>query len=287
MYRTGFYQTHSATYRMVCFIVFLFTVFTSFFAHAQGNLLVMPRRVIFDASVKSQELNLANTGKDTARYTISLIDVRMKQDGNFEVITEPDSGQQFAGKYLRFFPRSVTLAPNESQVIKMQVHRQADMPAGEYRSHIYFRAVPADKSPAPAAPVLDSSLSIRLVPVFGISIPVIVRVGETAAQVNFSAISFALLKDSTPQLSFLFTRSGNRSVYGDLAVNFIPSQGKPSVVGRVKGVAVYTPNTSRQLQLNLEKPAGVDYRSGSLQLVYSSAADTKYEKFAEATVPLH
>lgn len=286
MYRMGFCQTRSATSHLVCLVVFLSAFFTSTVAHAQGNLLVMPRRVIFDGSLKSQELNLANTGKDTARYAISVIDARMKQDGNFEVITEPDSGQQFAGRYLRFFPRSVTLAPNESQVIKMQVNRQAGMPAGEYRSHIYFRAVPTDRNPAPAAPVQDSSLSIRLVPVFGISIPAIIRVGETAAQINFSDISFAFLNDSIPRLSLLFTRGGNRSVYGDLAVNFIPVHGRPSLVGRVKGIAVYTPNTSRQLQLDLEKPAGIDYHSGSLQLVYSSAADTKYEKYAEATVPL-
>lgn len=255
---------------------------------SQGNLLVMPRRVVFDGSLKSQELNLANIGKDTARYTISLIDVRMKPDGNFEVISEPDSGQQFAGRYLRFFPRSVLLAPGESQVVKMQVARQADMRPGEYRSHIYFRAVPADIAPEPVAPPLrDSSLSIRIVPVFGISIPVIIRVGETAAQVGFTDISFSLLNDSIPQLNFGFTRSGNRSVYGDLAVNFIPAQGKPFLVGRLKGVAVYTPNKSRYMQLRLEKPAGLDYRTGSLQLVYTSAADQKYEKFAETTVALH
>lgn len=254
---------------------------------SQGNLLVMPRRVVFDGSLKSQELNLANIGKDTARYTISLIDVRMKPDGNFEVISEPDSGQQFAGRYLRFFPRSVLLAPGESQVVKMQVTRQSDMQPGEYRSHIYFRAVPAGNTPEPAAPLRDSSLSIRIVPVFGISIPVIIRMGQTAAQVDFADISFSLLNDSIPQLNFQFMRSGNRSVYGDLAVNFIPPQGKPFPVGRLKGVAVYTPNKSRSIQLRLEKPAGVDYHTGSLQLVYTSAADTKYEKFAEKTVALH
>ena len=289
MYRMGFFrklQTNGVLCRLLPLLAF--TAFYSFPARAQGNLLVMPRRVVFDGSFKSQELNLANTGKDTARYAISIIDVRMKSDGNFEVISEPDSGQQFAGKFIRFFPRSVTLGPNESQVIKMQITRQSDMMPGEYRSHIYFRALPADDVAGPVAPpVRDSSLSIRLVPVFGISIPVIIRVGETTAQINFSGISFSLIQDSIPRLSLALSRSGNRSVYGDFAVNFVPAQGKPVVVGRARGIAVYTPNTSRQLQLDLARPGGLDYHSGTLQLVYSSAADARYEKYAEAVVPLH
>ena len=33
----------------------------------QGNLLLMPRRVIFEGAKRYEELNLANTGRDTAR----------------------------------------------------------------------------------------------------------------------------------------------------------------------------------------------------------------------------
>jgi P pilus assembly chaperone PapD len=106
----------------ICFLGWLITLLAVFTeTHAQGNLLVTPRRVVFGAKKKMQELNLANTGKDTARYVISLIDVRMKEDGSFEQITEADSGQHFAGQQLRIFPRSVVLAPNESQVVKVQV----------------------------------------------------------------------------------------------------------------------------------------------------------------------
>src|ERR1700759_689889 len=90
-------------------------------ATAQGDLLISPLRIVFEGSKKSQEINLANVGKDTATYVVSIIDIRMKEDGSFEQITVPDSGQNFAGKYLRFFPRRVTLAPNEAQVVKIQL----------------------------------------------------------------------------------------------------------------------------------------------------------------------
>ena len=68
---------------------------------SQGDLLITPRRVVFEGSKRSMDLNLANTGKDTAVYSISLIQIRMKEDGGFETITEPDPGQRFADRCRR------------------------------------------------------------------------------------------------------------------------------------------------------------------------------------------
>ena len=287
MHRSGFYRpTRKSKGRFFFTVLLLFSIIHSTQLRAQGNLLVMPRRVIFEGAMKSQELNIANIGTDTARYSISLIEIRMKRDGNFEVISTPDSGQNFADKYIRFFPRNVTLAPNESQVVKMQVSRSNAMQPGEYRSHIYFRAIPHEKSREQANAASDSSISISLVPVFGISIPVIIRVGETAAQVSLTDISFELARDSTPRLNLLFERKGNRSVYGDFMVNLISPQGKKVQVGLVKGIAVYTPNESRQVKIDLDKGHDINYHSGKLQLVYSAPAEAKYVKFAEAEVLL-
>jgi P pilus assembly chaperone PapD len=84
---------------------------------AQGDLLITPRRVVFEGSKRSMDLNLANIGKDTATYAISL----MKEDGGFETITDPDPGQRFADRFIRFFPRSVTLGPNEAQAVKIKL----------------------------------------------------------------------------------------------------------------------------------------------------------------------
>src|ERR1700722_7793293 len=123
---------------------------------AQGNLLLLPGRVIFEGAKRYEELNLANTGKDTARYVISLMHIRMKEDGGFEEIDQPDSGERFADRYIRFFPHSVVLGPEESQVVKIQLTKINELLPGEYRSHLYFRAIP-DKAPlGEEGPVTDS-----------------------------------------------------------------------------------------------------------------------------------
>ena len=74
---------------------------------AQGNLMITPRRVVFEGARKTQELNIANTGEDSARYLISLMQLRMKTDGGFEQITLPDSGQNFASDFIRFSPAAL------------------------------------------------------------------------------------------------------------------------------------------------------------------------------------
>lgn len=265
----------------------IFSILSSMDALAQGNLLITPRRVVFDGTKKTQELNLANTGQDSARYNVSIIQYRMKEDGSFEEITTPDPGQNFADKYIRFFPRSVMLGPNEAQVVKMQLTRTDQLAPGEYRSHVYFRSVPKETALGEKSAVKDStSIAVKLVPIFGITIPVIVRVGQSTTKVNFSDLKLDVINDTIPRLQLTFNRTGNMSVYGDIQVDYLPQQGKTVTVGTVKGIAVYTPNSIRRFVMDLDKKAGVNYHTGSLHITYSAQADTKPEKFAEADLPL-
>lgn len=255
--------------------------------YAQGDLVLMPRRVVFEGAKKYEELNLANTGKDTARYAISMMHVRMHEDGSFEEISEPGAGENFADKYIRFFPHSVILGPGESQVVKIQLNRSNELIAGEYRSHLYFRAIPNETPLGQVVPTKDSSISIHLVPVFGISIPVIIHVGETNTQVSLAANSLEINNDTIPVLNMNFARTGNMSVYGDIAVEYISAQGKKIAAGSIKGVAVYTPNTSRTIKFNLEKNKAIDYHSGKLHISYMAPAESKKGLIAETDLALH
>lgn len=256
-------------------------------AAAQGNLLLMPRRVIFEGSKKYEELNLANTGRDTARYVISFMHIRMKEDGGFEEITQPDSGENFADKFVRYFPHSVTLGPAESQVIKIQLTRTNELVPGEYRSHLYFRAIPPGLPLGEKPTAADSGISIRLVPVFGISIPVIIRVGESTCEVSLSDLSLEKAEGKTSTLNLTFHRTGKMSVYGDLRVDHISVEGKTTVVGEIKGIAVYTPNASRKAKISLAATPGVNYKKGKLHVTYTSSADAiKPVKLAETELVL-
>jgi len=266
----------------------LLSIITSTRANAQGNLLITPRRVVFEGQKRTQDLNLANTGLDTAKYNVSVINYRMREDGAFEEVTTPDTGQNFADKFLRFFPRTVTLAPNEAQVVKMQVTKAEQLTPGEYRSHVYFRAVPKQTALGTTEVKKDSTaIGVKLVPIFGITIPVIIRVGESTMKVNLTDLKLEMVNDTLPRLQFTFNRTGTMSVYGDIVVEHISPAMIITQVGTVRGIAVYTPNTTRRFQMELDKKAKVDFRTGNLKITYTSQSDTKTEKYTEVVLPLH
>jgi P pilus assembly chaperone PapD len=255
---------------------------------AQGDLLITPRRVVFDGGNKTQQINLANNGQEEATYIISFKEYKMLEDGSFEEITEPEPGLNFASSNLRFFPRSVTLAPAEAQVVKVQLSKTRGLEDGEYRSHIYFRAVPDDETVplGEEEQVVDSTaLSIKLTPIFGITIPVIFRVGDTSAEVTLSDLAMNLDDSEKPKLKMTFNRTGNMSVYGNIEVDHVSPSGERTRVGIVKGIAVYTPNTKRSFQLDL-LPSEVDYSTGKLEIEYISGSDVKTTILCEAELVL-
>ena len=255
---------------------------------AQGDLLITPRRVVFEGTKRSMDLNLANTGKDTATYAISLMQIRMKEDGGFETITYPDPGQRFADRFIRFFPRSVTLGPNEAQALKIQLIRSNELEPGEYRSHFYFRSIPKISPLGEKEKAKDTTtISVMLTPVFGITIPAIIRVGESTARVAFSDLRFEMANDTIPRFTLVFNRSGNMSVFGDITVDHISTLGKITRVGMANGVAVYTPNTKRRFQFNLNMVPGVDFRTGTLRVIYTASSDVKPVRLAEAELALN
>lgn len=263
-------QTHFTRLLTKTFTTLLVVLFTwSSASYAQGNLLITPKRVVFEGTKRSEEINLANIGKDTATYVVSFTQIRMREDGSFENISTPDSGQKFADQYLRFFPRTVRLGPNEVQTLKVQLMRPGQIEPGEYRSHIYFRAIPNNTPLGEDENKKDSTVSVKLTPIFGISIPAIIRVGEQDGAVTMSGAKYSVYNDTLPLVEFTLNRSGRTSVYGDLSVDHISPYGKVTRIAMAKGVAVYSPTARRKVTLPLNKYAGADLTGGTLRIQYT------------------
>lgn len=249
---------------------------------AQGDLLITPRRVVFEGNVQREELSLVNTGKDTTTYSISFVEKNMKDDGSFISLDKKSNQKMSAEPYLRLFPRTVTLAPGEPQVIMLQCRRTPNMAAGEYRSHLYFRSE-KDYSPLGAKnPFKDTTLvSVQLIPIFGISIPVIVRTGTLNVASTFTNLRLSVVNDTIPTLDFTINRAGNCSTYGDLVVEYSSGKNKPIAVGLIKGVGVYTNIEHRNVSVKLNQVKGVVFKTGNLKVRYTTPDDAKYMVYAE------
>jgi hypothetical protein len=131
-----------------------------------------------------------------------------------------------------------------------------------------------------------TSVSVRLIPIFGITIPVIIRVGDSATEVYLSDLALEKGDNEALYLKMSFNRSGNMSVYGDLNVTHVAPNGTETRVGVVNGIAVYTPNTIRNFRIALDNQSGVDFSSGKLLITYTAQSDVRPETYATAQLEL-
>ena len=267
---------------LTLFLITAFILKTS----AQGNLLITPKRVVFEGNKQQAELNLMNTGTDTATYSVSFRNYNMTEQGKLSLVEKSDSSQMLAEPYIRIFPRLITLAPGEAQDIMLQFRRKVDMIAGEYRSHLWFRDEKNYALLGNEKQTLDQNqLSVSLTAIYGITIPVIIRVGTLGVSATLSDLKFETKDDTIKKLKLTINRSGNISINGKLKVEYIPSKGKSCQVA-VMNVGIYTNLDKRDISIKLNKPNGQDLKSGKLKVRYTSPDDSKYVVYTEAELDL-
>jgi hypothetical protein len=273
------------------FLPLAFLLLFYFPLQAQGDLLIFPKRITFDGIQKRVEtLNLSNVGKDTATYTLSYNEIKMGEDGSFNTIDVAETDQNFASPYLRYYPRTITLAPNQSQNVKIQLVKTNALKQGEYRSHLYFRAVPRvtllKKEATDSITKETKDSSINLTPVFGLSIANIIVIGENTTTVQLTNLAITKsIKDNTSTLSLDFNRQGNRSAYGTIEVNHVSFDGTTTQASIIKGFAIYSPGHLRKSKITLNNSKNIDYTRGRLKVRFTT--EDKRTLYAEATLELN
>lgn len=244
------------------------------------DLLVTPTRVVFEGNMQTTELALVNRSNTAHTYALSFVQYRMNAAGEIKEIDAtdtPDPQDRFADSLIRFSPRRVILEPRQVQMVRMMLRKPADLAEGEYRSHLSFRLIPTAES-AVKPDSVSRGIQIKLIPIYGVTIPVIVRYGSLTATTRLSALRF-----DAKGLHFTIEREGSRSTYGDLVVQF-KGTGKAVTVGAMNGVAVYTPNPKRTVSMTLSPPKGVEIRTGELIVRYIAKENETEQLIAEGRI---
>lgn len=232
-------------------------------AQAQGDLLVAPTRVILDGR-RGTEVILSNIGSQEVTYRISLELRRMTEDGSLVEVPEAEisPGETAALEMIRFAPRRITLPPGQPQAVRISARPGAELPDGEYRAHMSFKAIPRpDPVTAPQEQV--TGVSIRLIPIYGVTIPIIVRHGrlEVKAAMNQPRV---VPGEHGPELQFSISRQGDSSIYGELKVF---RRGIAEPVYFVRGIAVYPELDQRIVTLPLSEEQALAMK-GPLRFEY-------------------
>jgi hypothetical protein len=251
----------------------------------QGRLMVHPTRLVLDDAIprskadrqgflqnrgRSGEILLVNGGQERGTYRISMVNMDMAEDGSVhDVPRQP--GRINAEDLIRYAPKQVTLEPHSTQAVRIQVRLPEGLAPGEYRSHMVFRAVPNAAPPrAPEAGAEAKGFSVKLTPIYGLSIPIIIRHGAT--QVSTDLTGLQLLPPAGPEgppvFQFRINRKGNKSVFGDLEILWSPRVGLSRVVASRNGIAIYAKLSHRDFALDLPELPAKGRGPGTLKLRY-------------------
>jgi hypothetical protein len=248
--------------------------------------MLYPTRLVFEKNQRTTQVDLINNGTEPATYRISVVNRRMSETGELLAIDAPREGELFANDMVQFSPRQVTLQPGTSQTVRVMIRKPAELASGEYRSHLHFEKL-ADTTASTSVEtgVKPQEIGIVLTALVGASIPVIIRHDVSPASVSLSHL--ALNKAAAqPMLALQFDRTGNSSVYGDLAVSFTPRGGTEEVVGRANGIAVYNPNALRRASLALQPPPKLALAHGTLKATYRARPEAGGAVLAEAALDI-
>ena len=238
-----------------------------------ANLNISPKRLTFDRSGKSATVYIFNQGKAPATFDIALVDRIMTPAGQItplsEAVGKPELAD-IAGKLksakpmLLATPRRATLAPGKGQTIRVRVNPGAETTVGpgEYRTHLTVTTIPPRDiglTAEQASTTRPDELKFLIRSVFGISIPVIVRLGgaDVRGGIENVSLTYADLSPDgiappvrTPVLNFDLARLGESSLFGNIEVRGEKSK---DPIGLARGVGVYTEIAARSVQLPLQR----------------------------------
>lgn len=246
---------------------------------AMANVTIDPKRVVFHGRQRMAKVNLINSGDKDAVYRIFFQETIMDDEGKLQVLKEGEvpADHPGASKMIRYSPRRVTIPANSGQVVRLMLRKPKDLADGEYRSNIVFQGVPdADKGANIEKVALKKDeVRISITPIFGISIPAIVRHGDLKASGSISDLKLNTEEQNISNkegktekvtkkvLALNLNREGERSLYGSFTIDYkAPNSNESIEVGRIKGVAVYTNVNSRKLEITLNPPEGTELKKG-------------------------
>lgn len=264
-------STTSTLARIICTLAAFISLTTSFNALALGQLMVSPTRVVFEGNERTKQISVINNGSETGRFRISFVRRNMNAEGKIKQVDESEAGM-YSDEMVRFSPRQVTLQPGQSQTVRLLLRKKSGTADGEYRSHMMFQSLPdaATSDVNNLAGDKANELTVTLIPVVGITIPVIVRQGKLDSKITLS--DFEIKQGNTVKaqsvLSLKINREGTKSAYGDFRVYFTAKGGVPVTIGRINGVAVYTSTANRSLDIKLQMPENLSLSNGELRVTY-------------------
>lgn len=231
---------------------------------AEARIDIVPQKLVIENRERSADMTVLNLQDITGTFRIELVNFIQDENGVYSEIKTPLNPDFDPTENIRFSPRQFTLEPGGKQKVRISLRRPANLPEGEYRVHIKAtRLVEDDERRS------ETSHNISVISNIGVTIPVIIRHGDTQADAKISAINLRKApntKTERAELDLTINRVGTESTIGMIEVlKKQEDSSQEKRIGYIKNMNVFTDIEKR----NITIPLSEDLKgSGTLHVRY-------------------
>ena len=235
-------------------------------AQAGAVLFIHPTLVMFEGNQRSATITLANRGDETGTFEMSWTDMAMTPEGG--LVKYEGQAPWSVQSYVRYSPRRVTLAPAESQVIRIAVRRGLEVPEGEYYSHFRVLTLNSeDPSAAEADANEPTGSAITIEARSAIAVPIVWRNSRQSSSASIEAVR---IDQETNQLSVDVQRHGPLSVRGFLHVFETAADGARNALAQPVPLVIYANLDERTMNIELNDGVSTGSLARNTEVYYST-----------------
>lgn len=241
-------------------------------ALAGAVLLIYPTQVLFEGRSRSAEVMLTNQGDAIGTFETSWMEMGMRPEG---ILQKRDADEWSIQPYIRYSPRRVTLAPGESQVIKIALRPDSTAAEGEYYTHLRILTLnqedlDAEEPDQPTAGQAGVNIRARS----AVAIPIIWRNSDARPEI---LIESAHLEPLEHQVTVRVRRDGLLSARAYLHVYDERLDGTLRSVGGPVQVVIYPNLDTRDMHIPIR---------GSVELTDAARVVLSMDEFVTAETTL-
>lgn len=239
--------------KQLTFLLIFASIFISI--PVQARIDIVPQKIVIENRERNGELTILNLFGVKGTFRVELVNFQQDENGVYKELSAPLNSNFDPKKIVRFSPRQFTLDAYGRQKVRISLRKPADLPEGEYRFHIKaIRMAQEDERKQ------KNPNSISVLTNVGVTIPVIIRHGNTSAKAHLhdlSIIDASQTKTKKPELHLTIDREGNASTIGMLEILLKTPNGKERRIGRITNMNIFTDITTRKVEVPLyENPTG-------------------------------
>lgn len=229
-------------------------------------MLISPTRVLLNDANSSATLILRNPSAGPRTYRLSWEDKRSSESGSYTMIDDSEEWPT-AKNMVRLSPRQITVGPGENQTVRFSWRPPADLPSGEYRSHLLLQVIPEVSEPTAtmSSNGPQEGVGVQVFMQMSFSIPVVVRHDADTPTVSMSSVKAVPTNDGKNLgLELIFNRAGDASSYGKVSVEMQADANSPvEQIGYYGELSIYHEVDQRKVTIPLRDatiPAGAVVR---------------------------